>query len=199
MWEMAGTAHADQFLLRNQIGDPETAPADPLGCGAPPNNDGPQRFILRASLNALTLWVRRQIPPPIAPRLSVRIPPAPEQPSIERNPATGIAIGGIRLPAVTVPISTETGERPPAAIATNVFCILFGGSDAWNGDTDAYDGQAGFDPSPTPEPVLADLYPSKTVYVVRVIRAALASVARGFVRPADFPEIVRDAIEADVP
>ena len=33
----------------------------------------------------------------------------------------------------------------------------------------------------------------------RAASAALVSVARGFVRPADFPEIVRDAIEADVP
>jgi hypothetical protein len=199
MWEMAGTAHADQFLLRNQLGDPDLAPPDPLGCGDPPTNDGPQRFILRASLNALALWVRRQIPPPIAPRLSVDIPPAPGAPSIDRDPATGIAIGGIRLPAVTVPISTETGERPPGAVATNFFCLLFGGSDAWNGDTDAYDGRAGFDPSPTPEPVLAELYQSKTVYVIRVVRAALRSLGRGFLRPADFPEIVRDALEADVP
>ena len=58
MWEMAGTAHADQFLLRSSLPDPDAAPVDPLGCGAPPSNDGPQRFILRASLHALARWVR---------------------------------------------------------------------------------------------------------------------------------------------
>jgi hypothetical protein len=100
---------------------------------------------------------------------------------------------------VSVPISTETGERPPGALAANFFCLLFGASDAWNRDSDAYDGRAGFDPSPTPEPVLSELYPSKRVYVLRVALAALSSVARGFLRPADFAEIVRDALDADVP
>jgi hypothetical protein len=199
MWEMAGTSHADQFLLRNGAPDSDTAPPDPLGCGNPPTNDGPQRFILRASLNALARWVRREIPPPIAPRLSVTIPPPPGAPTLDRDPSTGIAIGGIRLPAVSVPISTESGERPPGALSTNFFCILFGASDAWNGDADVYDGQVGFDPSPTPEPVLARLYPSKGVYVLRVLRAALGSVSRGFLRPADFPEIIQDAIDAEVP
>jgi hypothetical protein len=197
MWEMAGTSHADQFLLGNSSPDP-SVPAPDLGCGNPPSNDGPQRFILRASLNALALWVRRQIPPPIAPRLSVTIPEAGAA-TIDRDPATGIALGGIRLPAVSVPISTETGERPPGALAANFFCLLFGASDAWNRDSDAYDGRAGFDPSPTPEPVLSELYPSKRVYVLRVALAALSSVARGFLRPADFAEIVRDALDADVP
>jgi hypothetical protein len=192
MWEMAGTSHADQFLLQNSSPDP-SAPAPDLGCGAPPNNAGPQRFILRASLNALARWVRRGVPPPIAPRLSVGAA------GIDRDPVTGIAIGGIRLPAVSVPISTETGERPPSAIAANFFCLLFGASDAWNRDTDAYDGQAGFDPSPTPEPVLSELYRSKLEYVIRVALAGLDSVARGFLRPADFSEILREAVEADVP
>lgn len=199
MWEMAGTSHADQFLLRNSAPDPAMAPPDLLGCGDPPNNNGPQRFILRASLHALALWVRRDSPPPIAPRLSVTIPPAPAAATIDRDPRTGLAIGGIRLPAVTVPISTETGERPSAAIAANFFCLLFGASDAWNRDTDAYDAKAGFDPSPTPEPVLANLYRSKGSYVKRVAREAAVSVRRGFLRPADVGEILRDASAANVP
>lgn len=107
-WEVAGTAHADQF----QVG----AQADALGCPEPVNN-GPSRFILRTALRDLDHWVRTGAAPPRAPRFAI-------------DPATkayvrdqyGNVKGGIRTPLVDVPVDTLSGE----AAGSSIVCILFG-------------------------------------------------------------------------
>jgi len=200
MWEIAGTSHADQKLLASANADSaKSGMQQNLDCGNPPLNNGPDNYAMRAAVNALRVWAATGIAPSIGPRFSVTVPPAPQPVVLHRDPATGLVIGGIRLPQIAVPISTETGVRPGGAVSANPFCFLFGASDLWNGDTDAWDGQAGFDPSPTPEPVLSVLYPTHADYEFRVLDATVDALLRGFLRPADAGAIISQAEHAHVP
>jgi hypothetical protein len=126
-----------------------------MNCGNPPLNNGPETFGVRAAIPAIALWAGvPQLRPAIGPRFSVQIllPPVSPQPAavISRDPATGNAIGGIRLPQVAVPIETLTGIRPPAAVAANPTCVLFGAASPWDGGADPWDGVPGLDPAPFP-------------------------------------------------
>ena len=111
LWEVAGAAHADRFLV-GPIGDT-------LGCPLPVN-DGPQRFVVRRGLRALDTWVRTGEAPPTAERLeTVETDGAP---AYVRNDL-GIATGGIRTPLVDVPVDVLSGSPSPDS---SVICILFG-------------------------------------------------------------------------
>ena len=112
LWEVAGSAHADRFL----IGDVGNS----LNCSAPINN-GPQRFVVRAGLRALDTWVRTGEAPPTSERLETTTGPG-GAPAYVRD-ADGIAEGGIRTPVVDVPVDVLSGE--PGA-DSSVVCILFG-------------------------------------------------------------------------
>jgi hypothetical protein len=106
-WEMAGTAHADAYLV-GAIGGQ-------LGCASPPNA-GPGHFIVSAALHHLNSWVRTGTAPPRAPRLILDATPAYVRDEY------GNATGGIRSPLVDAPVDTLSGESGGGSIA----CILFG-------------------------------------------------------------------------
>jgi Alpha/beta hydrolase domain len=203
LWEVAGTTHADTYLLKWAAADAMQSglPSSPFNCGNPPLNNGPETFGIRAATRALALWTRNpKIRPASAPRLSVQIVTSPQPAAvIERNPATGNAIGGIRLPPVAVPIETLSGIRPPAAVAANETCILFGAASPWDGGTDPWDGVAGIDPAPTPAPSLRALYGTKFNYVIQYEVATIESVLKRFLLPDDAREIIELARAADVP
>jgi hypothetical protein len=203
MWEVAGTTHADAYLLQFAGLDAEASglAVPPFNCGDPPINNGPETFAVRAALHSLNIWIRApRLRPPTGARLSVQILTSPQPAAvINRDPKTGNAIGGIRLPQVTVPVETLSGIRPPAAVVGNPNCILFGAADPWDGDTDAWDGQAGLDPSPTPEPSLSALYRTKFDYLVRYELATLQSTLEGFLLPLDAGEVISVAKASSVP
>lgn len=111
LWEVAGTAHADRYLIGPL--------ADLLDCGAP-INDGPHHFVAKAALRHLDTWVRGGGPPPEAPRLEVD--DRGSSPVFVRD-EDGIARGGIRTPHVDVPVATLSGEPGPAG---SVLCALMG-------------------------------------------------------------------------
>lgn len=115
-WEVAGTAHADAFILG---GDPAVGAA--LGCPVPVN-DGPQHVALKAALATLVDWVRTGDDPPRGERIAFD-----EAGAIERDD-DGLAIGGIRLPSVEVPFAALSGDPPPDA---SPICSLFGTTDAF--------------------------------------------------------------------
>lgn len=110
-WEVAGTAHADAFLLG---GDPIAA-GDALGCEAPVN-DGPQHLALKAALAHLVDWVADGTEPPAGTPIEV------DGDGVIVRDEDGNAIGGIRLPPVEVPAATLSGD--PAG--GRVLCRLFG-------------------------------------------------------------------------
>jgi Alpha/beta hydrolase domain len=109
-WEVAGTSHADAYLLAGNAGI--------LGCSQP-INDGPQHEVVQAALTAFGNWVMHSTSPPA---------PAPFK-LASTNPATyaldkhGNVIGGVRTPAVDTPVSTLSGQAPPG---TSTLCSLFG-------------------------------------------------------------------------
>lgn len=110
LWEVAGTSHADVFLLGPT--------ADSLDCGAPINS-APFHLIAKAGLRALDTWVRTGRTPPVAPRLEVT---GGDNPHIRRD-RDGIALGGIRTPVVDVPVDILSGEKPPNP---DLICLLMG-------------------------------------------------------------------------
>ncbi|HEY2998050.1 MAG TPA: alpha/beta hydrolase domain-containing protein [Acidimicrobiales bacterium] len=174
VWELTGTSHIDL----DQVGN--------FDCGGAPVNDAPQRWALRAAVHTLDRWVRRpSLGAPKGPRISVTAG------ALDRDPATGLVVGGIRLPDVAVPDRTLTGVRPsPPA---NLFCVLDGAHDPWNGDADPWDGDPALDPSPTPEPVPAALYASKQDYAFRYVLSGLQLNMQGFLLAGDFDELLISA------
>jgi hypothetical protein len=182
IWELTGTAHVDSMLVGG------------LDCGGAPVNDAHQTYGLRAAVRHLDRWAEDGEAAPIGPRLALTASGA-----IDRDPATGLARGGIRLPDVAVPTRTLAGSRPPGSGPGNPFCGLAGSSDPWNGDVDTWDGQAGLDPSPTPEPILSVLYGTRAAYEYRVTLWSIFSALQGFVLPEDVTPIVEAAQAAELP
>jgi hypothetical protein len=107
LWEVAGTAHADRFLLGPM--------ADGLGCPAPVN-DGPQHLVAKAALRALDEWVRDGVEPPSGERLAV------VGTAYDRD-RDGIVRGGIRTPLVDTPVDVLSGDPAPDG---PLHCLLFG-------------------------------------------------------------------------
>jgi hypothetical protein len=169
-WEVAGTAHADRSLLDYNAEMASAAGFDLAAeCGS--INQGPQAPVLRAGVRALRAWVVDGETPPEAPPLEV------EGDAIARD-ERGIALGGIRTPAVDAPVSVLTGEAPEGR---SVLCSLFG-------DTRPFDAAA-----------LAEAYPTHEDYVDAVTEAAEAAVEAGFLLEVDAEAFVAEAEDASVP
>ncbi len=170
LWEAAGTAHADTYILVGGPTDLGDSPApyslvvtsEPLpgiiSCPVPINS-GPQHVLVKAALAALERWVRDGTPPPIAARLELAAGP----PLALRRDARGIALGGIRTADVDVPIATLSGD----AQGSSILCSLFGSTVPFDAAT------------------LTALYGSSAAYVAAVTQATDTAVAAGFVLPAD--------------
>ncbi|HEV3061319.1 MAG TPA: alpha/beta hydrolase domain-containing protein [Vicinamibacterales bacterium] len=177
VWELAGTAHADRYLLTGGGVRPLAQLCDDKDPRlVVPVNDGFMTYPMRAALRHMKGWLSGGAPPPGGQPL------ANDGPAIRRDPATGIALGGVRTPLVDVPTRTLSGIREPAG--GGGFCRLFGRTDEWNGDKDPWDGGPA-DPSPTPEPVLSRLYPTKADYTGKFERALNEGIKAGFLLKED--------------
>jgi hypothetical protein len=109
-WEVAGTSHADAYLVGGNGGI--------LGC-TQPINDGPQHQVVQAAFTAFDKWVVDGTPPPTPSPFRL----ASTHPVTYATDKYGNVIGGVRTPAVDTPISTLSGQAPPGA---TVICSLFG-------------------------------------------------------------------------
>jgi hypothetical protein len=109
-WEVAGTAHADAYL----VGDG----AANFDCGAPINS-GPLHFVAKAALRQLDTWSKSGVVAPEGARLQIE--DAGAGPQLFRD-QDGIALGGIRTPHVDAPVDVHSG----AAAGGSIACILFG-------------------------------------------------------------------------
>jgi Alpha/beta hydrolase domain len=130
LWELAGAAHADTYILvAGGADDGELAidrlaellrpTSDILGVstGSPINSGPQQHYVGQAALEHLHRWVTTGVAPPRADRLER----TSDGLDLFRDQA-GIAIGGIRTPWVDVPVAVLSGLGQTGA----AFSILFG-------------------------------------------------------------------------
>jgi hypothetical protein len=186
LWEVAGTAHADDYIANTGAGDNggttgrhelESMLSPPNGtpgfsCAAPINT-GEGHYVVDAAQYALNRWVTAGIPPATAPRLQVDTSgPAPTF-VVDAN---GNVRGGVRTPAVDVPVATLSGLGQSGSS----FCFLFGTT------------------TPFGAAKLAALYPTHARFVARWTASTAGDAAAGFIRPADAAELVAAAITSDI-
>lgn len=171
-WEVAGTAHADAYLLEDVYGVSPGDSSGILNCAAP-INDGPQHEVLQAGFHHLVGWVEDGTLPPAAPRLSIT---GGDEPLVNRD-EHGNALGGIRTPLVDVPIATLSGEPVPGGSG---FCGLFGST------------------TPFDRATLAELYPTNADYVDAFTAAADDAVEAGFLLRVDADGMIADAETVDL-
>jgi hypothetical protein len=135
------------------------AEAKDIDCGVPINN-GPLNLVAKAAYHALTNWIETGTAPVHAPGLDVTPGATPE---VVRD-SDGIALGGIRTPPVDVPVATLSGVPGPNS---STICLLLGSTISMS------------------TAQLAQLYPSRAVYLARYDADANATIKAGFVLPAD--------------
>jgi hypothetical protein len=171
-WEVAGTAHLDRGLLEyfaSAAGAPPDAAVAPVTEQCGPINEGPQADVLRKAMESLRTWVVEGTPP--ATGEPIRVADA----AIARD-ELGVAIGGIRTPAVDVPVVVLRGD----SAAAGYVCALFGST------------------VPVDAATLAARYPSHEAYVTAVATAAGDAVARGHLRSVDADRIIAEAKRAAI-
>jgi hypothetical protein len=179
-WEIAGTAHADQFTLDygtesgHEWSPQATVDFTPL-CGT--INDGPQTWVVRRAFRALRTWIDGGGAPPKGQPLDVT------DGKISRD-RDGNATGGVRTPQTDVPTATLSGEFDPSRTSDaskGFICQLFG-------------SRVPFDRAK-----LAALYPTHQDYVDQIRAAAERTAAIGFILPEDQATIVDQAEAAAIP
>ncbi|HEV7865626.1 MAG TPA: alpha/beta hydrolase domain-containing protein [Acidimicrobiia bacterium] len=185
VWEIAGTSHANHWEVTmggaqgfrdgSAVGGTVVVPAqwdeDHAGQygerGSHPSNLAPARYAFRAAIDGLNRWAR-DWKAVRAGRLGadqVRAAPAAGRLARDglalRRDEYGNAAGGVRLPALDVPVATYRGEF----------------TDGAGGYTTAFDQGA-----------LTALYPSHDAYVTKMRAATDAAVAGGFMLAGDVGE-----------
>jgi hypothetical protein len=177
LWEIAGAAHADTYLLLASVADDGSLPPAALAellaptdevfgmkMGAPMNAGPQQHYVLQAALAHLERWAAGGSPPPQAPRLEL----AQGGDGPLALDALGIAQGGVRSPWVDAPTAVLSGFGQSGA----EFAFLFGTT------------------RPLDAGALARLYPGgRSDFLARFGEATDEAVARGFLLEADAPEI----------
>lgn len=186
LWEVAGTSHADDYIANIGAGDaggttglPELDSMldPPLGtpgftCAAPINT-GEGHYVVDAAEYALNRWVTTGIPPATPPLLQVDTSGAAPAFVVDAN---GNVQGGVRTPAVDVPVATLSGLGQSGSS----FCFLFGTT------------------SPFSAAKLAALYPTHARFVARWAADTEADAVAGYLRPADAAELVSAAANSTI-
>jgi hypothetical protein len=164
-WEVAGTSHADAYLVGSN--------ATTLGC-TQPINDGPQHTVVQAAFTAFDKWVTHDTPPPSPSPFDL----ASTSPTTYALDKYGNVIGGVRTPAVDVPVSTLSGQAPPGS---SILCSLFGST------------------TPLSAATLAHLYPTKADYLAAYAKSLDHAISKGFVLLADRATLLAQARQVPIP
>jgi hypothetical protein len=164
-WELAGTSHADAFIVGPAAKD--------LGCTSPVN-DGPQHYLVQAGFAAFMKWVLKGTPPASPPPFRL----SSTKPVTLALDAHGNVIGGVRTPAVDVPVSTLSGAAPEGASA---ICSLFGSTIAF-----------------TPQ-MLVSLYQTKSHYLALFTASLDKDISEGFILEPDRAALLAQAEQVAFP
>ena len=164
-WEIAGTSHADAYFIGSA--------SSILGCTTPVNS-GPQHNVVQAAFTAFDKWVDNGTPPPSPPPFKL----SSTHPAALALDAHGNVIGGVRTPAVDVPVSTLSGAPPKGATP---ICSLFGSTVAF-----------------TPAQ-LASLYGTKSHYIAEYTKSLDKAIAGGYILSADRASLLAQAEQVQFP
>jgi Alpha/beta hydrolase domain len=178
VWEIAGTAHADNYtILVAPIDNGSAAIKDIVAAYAPTNmlmgqqlehyiNFAPQHhYVLQAALSGLSQWVRTGQPVPSAALIEISASD-PLQPVVDPN---GLALGGVRTPWVDVPIARTSGLGGEESIMS----MIFGSGEPFDDAT------------------VRRLYPGGADDYLQRFSAALGTaIDAGFIVPEDRSEIL---------
>jgi len=164
-WEVAGTSHADAYELGSA--------ASLLGCTTAVN-DGPQHLVAQAAAVAFLRWMDHGIPPP-SPTPFTLTASHPVQLILD---AHGNVLGGVRTPAVDVPISTLSGAAPANS---SEICGLFGSSLPFSSQT------------------LIALYGSKAGYLAAYSADLDQAISGGYILAADRTALLDQAGQVSFP
>jgi hypothetical protein len=169
-WEVAGTSHADQYLLDY------SAPLSDAGTSITSSctniNTGPHHWVEDAAMAAMHAWVKDGTPPAHGDPLTLS-----DAGTGFAKDAIGNVLGGVRTAAVDVPIAVLSGQGSGGGI----LCSLFGST------------------TPLSAAQLSSLYPTHADYVNQVTAATNKAQQAGFIVSADTPLIVQEADAAPVP
>jgi hypothetical protein len=187
LWEIAGSAHADHYVANlgatdnghlttglrelNAMLNPPTGTSG-FTCAAPINT-GQTHYVLNAAEHVLNRWVNTGVAPAPAPRLQVT---TGSTPSFVLD-ANGNATGGVRSPAVDVPVAALSGLGQSGSAQ---FCFLFGTTTPFTGAK------------------LATLYPSHAQFVRQWTANTVATVVAGYLRPADAAALITAATTSNI-
>ncbi len=158
-WEVAGTSHVDAYAAG--------AYANQLGCRTAVN-DGPQHVVAQAAFTAFAKWVSSGKRPPIAKQLTL----TGATPAALARDHNGNALGGLRTPAVDVPVAALSGEVPKDF---SVPCLLLGSTKPY---------------SPSR---LTALYGSKSAYLAKYEQNLDHAISGGFILAADRSDLLAKA------
>jgi hypothetical protein len=164
-WEIAGTSHADAYLVGSAAGI--------LGCTAAINN-GPQHNVVEAGFTAFSAWVVDGKPPPTPSPFHL----AATTPVTLVTDSHGNVIGGVRTPAVDVPVSTLSGMGPAGS---TTLCALFGST------------------TPFTQQTLVSLYHTKSHYLAAYKTSLDRAIGMGYVLKADRAAFVAQAQQVAFP
>ena len=178
VWEIAGTAHADNYTI--QVAPIDTGSAaltDVVAAYAPTSmlmgqqldhciNFAPQHhYVLQAALSQLYQWVRTGQPPPSAAPIELS-DCGPPQPILDAN---GLARGGVRTPWVDVPIARTSG----VGTEETTMSAIFGSGELFDATT------------------MRQLYPGGVAdYLERFTAALDSAIESGFILAPDREEIL---------
>lgn len=190
IWEIAGASHVPQASISQTPGDPRSnlgwLQARDLGPGTLPDCVNPFAShvqvwaVFHAAYAALDRWVSDGVPPPASPTIQTGSKVGPFWTIVDD--ANGLALGGIRLPAMDVPTALNNGENLPAPTPNplNGFCVLYGTYRA-------------FDASKVDQ-----LYPNHGAYVSQVTQAANEAVKEGFLLKPDAQTLLDEATHSGI-
>lgn len=178
VWEIAGTAHADNYLYSVGMMDSGIAPIEKLAEAYAPTrnfrgvqlaeaiNSAPQHhYVTEAALASLDNWIRTGKAPPSAQPMQVE---AGDHPKLVED-SQGNTLGGVRSPWVDTPTARLSGARSPGPAAAELV-----------GSTQPFD-----------KAKLDGLYPGGRREYLQKFEASLSSaIAAGFILPADREEIL---------
>jgi hypothetical protein len=178
VWEIPGTAHADNYTINVAFIDTGSATLDDLLAAYQPTdllmgqqlphciNFAPQHhYVLQAALSRLNDWVTTGAPAPHASSIELTNS-VPRAPILDSN---GLAEGGIRTPWVDVPLARTSGIGSSEGAMSD----LFGSGELFDAAT------------------LQGLYPGGLDdYLERFTVALDAAIGSGFILGADHAEII---------